>query len=139
MKDNPSTYTVHRRRKPIAPGWLWLGAAAALGVVAWLATRKKDGVAWTCKAGHECTKRAGIDLHKEPWWTDEDLVTKDLKKYDDAPSNLSDLTLDRTGPLNDYWVYVVDKPAVLNGPPDVWEPDDDRRTPRRARTQGRAA
>lgn len=92
---------------------LWVGAAAALGLVAWLATRKKQ-VSWTCKAGHECMK------FEDGTWHDTDLVTKALKIYSTPPDNFGALTLDYKNSGNE--TYVLSKPAVMQGIVNVYGP-----------------
>lgn len=56
-----------------------------------------DGdTAWTCTKG-TCTKFANGD-----WSWERDRV---LSIYSVPPSNVNALTLVRTSPTNDYWVY----------------------------------
>lgn len=100
---------------PSGSGWLWVGAAVALGAVAWLVTRSTKPKAWTCRAGMECTHHVSTNS-----WNAKNLIDQSLAIYDAPPENLSELTLDETGPGGSWHKYVLTKPAVLKGLPDVY-------------------
>lgn len=93
-------------------GWLWLGAAVALGAVAWLATRKQESKSWTCRAGYRCTRSADAGMYP---WKAENLITKEVSLHSEDPENMKDLTLVETAPDGSWAEYALEKPAVMNG------------------------
>lgn len=117
-KDNPTTGAcVPFAANPVSSSWLWLGAAVALGAVAWLTARKKvDAASWTCRAGHKCVRHADGNI-----WYDTDVVTKTTTTHTVDPTNLQDLTLVETAPDGRWAEYSLEKPAVLHGPPSVFD------------------
>lgn len=120
-KDNPCPCSL--AENPVSTSWLWVGAAVALGAVAWLATRKKAEPSWRCAVGHKCVRRADDDA-----WHDTDLATKTTVTHKADPSNMKSLTLVKTAPDGTWAEYVLDKAAAdaeamhgaMQGLPDVY-------------------
>lgn len=95
--------------------WLWVAGAVGAASLGWWLWKKK--VSWTCAAGHECTK------FKSGSWHDDDLVARVLKIYDDAPTNVSALTVKREvteitpSSTGDYTVYELPAGKTLSSQP----------------------